>query len=658
MRPLRYLRSAVPVLFATAATIAVIPAATASADVTGTVITSPANNAVVDTPNIIDFLPETTTPLTGTATVDGPEGNFVDIYMVSGFIYAGPGGSVIQVGGPIEVAADGSFSAEFPTPPLNSRLVAMPASEGEGAQAAAAAAVGDPNSPFKSTLVLGGGFQASLYEAPLDKLRSIAVRGQQRGFFMVGPTSFPEYGLEDFGGLFGGPFGANGIEPGMTFLGTGSLWSHYNYSRGPVMVDGVRGYLRDQIPVPSEDPLTDPTVTRTVDTTTGGQTVVQTQSIYVAANQDEDPDAVPLEDGYRPSGLELVRTVVQDHDGAQATVKDVYRSTDGKAHQIDLLYAEGLGLPFDGGIYGGGCGPFCPEAVSSGAPGSPRSIVNALEQTTNEPEPEFTLEPPTFRIPWESGNTWGTRAQADPLSAPPGERSTVFTRIPFSFLALLTSGGDEPAFVPSYGAITFGTRPSGGVFLVDPMLFGALWQGRSSQFVAHFVRDIPAGGSTPITQVYSQGLTENAVKDLAAEAERALTPATPPGPPAETPKPPPVPLPTRRVTPRSLSASATPKQDLTGPRRFRFTGKLTLPAGASAAGCRAGGTVSVQVHAGRNTISTRRVRLDSKCRYTVRVTFKSVKRFGKHKRLKVTTRWTGNSAIAGRKAKTISVRVR
>lgn len=665
---------------ATVSAIALLPTAPASAAVTATKITSPAANTVIDN---TDVLHPSTLTVTGTATVDGqtPEDDQVALYAYAPLL----GGGVLgyqQASDPVTVGADGRFTAELEGPlPTNVLLLAAPYDGSDGP------ALGEEG-PFAPNLLLGGFYNPGVYDSPIDGLRFQSFRGQRRGSFLLGPAGatalgsgggigLPGLGSFDLGAVTGGPTGDRGVEIDPVFLGSSSLWAHYNDSRGTVTVDGKRGYLRDQIflPTSGQDSLPAPVTTRTLDPATGGQTVVQTQPVYRAADASDYPDDEVLEHGYVPSGLELQRTIVQDHDGQQATVTDVYRSTDGQAHKLDVLYSEGFGLPFDGRVDGGGCSPLsCPplgRAVAKAAanPSSLRDRVQDL--VAREPEPEFDPQEfyealaPKFRIPWETGASWERKAQSDPLSTPPAGASTVYTRFPALFSLLSGGMGGEPPSPDDiksvYGAITFGSRPDGGVFVVDP-LFGSMFR-TSSQFVARFVRDVPADGSTPITQVYSQSRDTAEVEALAADAERRLTPAPPADPPKVAPPvaaPPAarVPVPTRRVAPKRLTLKTTPNRDLTGARRFRFTGQLSLPKGSSAALCRKGGVVSVQVHAGRNTISTRRVRLDKRCRYDVRVSFGSTKRFGKSKRLTISARWGGNSALGGVSAKSARIRVR
>ena len=105
-----------------------------------------------------------------------------------------------------------------------------------------------------------------------------------------------------------------------------------------------------------------------------------------------------------------------------------------------------------------------------------------------------------------------------------------------------------------------------------------------------------------------------------------------------------------------LHVTVSPRRDRRRPFRFRTRGRLLRPAGVSAAaGCR--GTVTVQVKAGRRTISARRARVGRACRFSSRVTFRRAARLGRG-RLKFVVRFSGNRAVAPGSARTLRVRAR
>lgn len=110
-----------------------------------------------------------------------------------------------------------------------------------------------------------------------------------------------------------------------------------------------------------------------------------------------------------------------------------------------------------------------------------------------------------------------------------------------------------------------------------------------------------------------------------------------------------------KVNPRSFTASTKPRRDAKRPHTFTTRGRLGLPNGVNRSqGCR--GRVSVQVKAGRKTISTRRTSVRRTCTYTSRVTFKNNKRFTKSGVLTVRARFLGNDVLRRKSARAHRVR--
>ena len=104
-----------------------------------------------------------------------------------------------------------------------------------------------------------------------------------------------------------------------------------------------------------------------------------------------------------------------------------------------------------------------------------------------------------------------------------------------------------------------------------------------------------------------------------------------------------------------LSARTTPGRDRRAPYRFTTTGRLTLPAGVTAAqACR--GTVTVQIKAGRKTVSSRRVKLRPDCTYRSRVTFRNPQRL-RPRTLRRIVRFGGNSVVNATRATRQTLRV-
>jgi len=93
------------------------------------------------------------------------------------------------------------------------------------------------------------------------------------------------------------------------------------------------------------------------------------------------------------------------------------------------------------------------------------------------------------------------------------------------------------------------------------------------------------------------------------------------------------------------------------PYRFTTSGTVIPPAGVSpTAACR--GVVTVQVKAGRSTISTRRARVSPACAFRSQVSFRGRRRFRGRRALRFFVRFDGNAVLARRRAAPRSVSVR
>ena len=124
-----------------------------------------------------------------------------------------------------------------------------------------------------------------------------------------------------------------------------------------------------------------------------------------------------------------------------------------------------------------------------------------------------------------------------------------------------------------------------------------------------------------------------------------------------------------RSLPKRVTSTTTPARDRFAPFRFTTRGVITpadlqCPANATSTyncvpirrvdACT--GKVAVRFKQGSKTISTRRVNVNSQCRFTSRVTFQR-SRFGALPvRLKVSVRFLGNNVLLPRSATTRTVR--
>ncbi|MDO9410937.1 DUF4394 domain-containing protein [Patulibacter sp.] len=129
------------------------------------------------------------------------------------------------------------------------------------------------------------------------------------------------------------------------------------------------------------------------------------------------------------------------------------------------------------------------------------------------------------------------------------------------------------------------------------------------------------------------------------------TPTTP-----TTPATPTTPTAAARINLRKVNAKAKRKG-----RKFTTTGSLSFRRTYTSAEKRkfcAKGTVSIQVRAGKRTISTRRVTLKSNCTFSSSVTFSSTRRFAGRSKLSFAVKFNGTAFVLPRRASTFSVKTR
>lgn len=607
--------------------LAVLPAA-ASADVTGATVTAPSTGTFFETPAYDVEDPAAVFTVAGTASVvPGDERDAVTVWAetrLSGV----PQYAEVAWNVPVE---DGRFAVPvrgYELPTASARLFVLPVD---------ASPYDDAAIPQGGPIVHGGGEFVDRDEDGQVRSFEGAQRSQTAGAAATGTVGAGGRGPLRAVASRAPSFGyAGGITAGATtdgndmhgvFLGSSTLVSGFSPARGALTVDGRTAWPRDGVTwssrddewlerdaAPDEGLTPEQLEPVRVDRKVGsdwGQTVVERQRVYASADPDDGGYSEP--ERLVDTGIELVRTVVQDHEGRRITVRDEYRATDGRDHQVDAMYAMGVVSP-----------------GYSSRRGAARAAADAPDV-------------PAFRVPWEtSGDRFAPRAMLQPLGAPRDDVASIYSRVP-----ALVADSDEVRGAPAYGAITFGTRVDGGLFLPG---YASTGYDASSAFLARFVRDVPAGGAITIPVVYSTGTTQGEVEAAAAQVERELTPATPAAPPQAPVQDRavvavPVPRPVLRVLPRSLSLRPTLKRLRRGGVQVRVRGTLSLPAGTPAAVCVKGGTVALQIQAGKRTLSVRRVRLAKDCSYDVRVRFASARRFGKAKRLTVSARWNGNAAV-------------
>ncbi|HST43037.1 MAG TPA: hypothetical protein VLK58_26160, partial [Conexibacter sp.] len=256
-------------------------------------------------------------------------------------------------------------------------------------------------------------------------------------------------------------------------------------------------------------------------------------------------DPVPTEDGgdsyldpascaaFVPTGVRFDRSYAPlDDSGRSWRVTDVVHSVDGRAHTLDLAYANHPG----------------------------------------------NLEEPRIAVPWAAQP--GFRPWSDsfgPLGAPPSLPATIYTQ----YNATRPVGFQNPV-----GALTVGAGFVGAELAVSD---------RGTVITTRYRRTVPANGAVTIEQTATAALDEGEARARAAEAERVMVeppaPPTPeppaPNPPTPTPPAPPAPTPPAGDTSRPLLSQLT--RTKTGFRvRLSEPARITITIARRDAGRRAG----------------------------------------------------------------------
>jgi hypothetical protein len=160
------------------------------------------------------------------------------------------------------------------------------------------------------------------------------------------------------------------------------------------------------------------------------------------------------------SGVQLERDITTSDGGRVVTMTDTWSSTDGKAHTVDLLYDDAIGL------FG-----------------------------LNNGERGYQFPGQTTFTQYGAGNT---------LPGP--------SNVPGSILVRTDIAADDGDPSQATGAITFGRAPSGFAFTAN------------NDFEEHNLVLVPAGGSASLSYIYSVGYSVADVSALALAAQDRFEP--------------------------------------------------------------------------------------------------------------------------------------
>lgn len=501
----------------------------AHAVVTTTTVTSPAPETIFDAQlySVIgEGRQEMTVAGVAPGAADGEEVKLVCTYTLNGVLYA----NAVYADGPV-IVEDGAFSVRTSSvPSLPCRLRAVPEDFDDESMLPESTDL----SAWSGPRLIGGGFGLSEIDDPGSPLHGSQVYATQRGQ-AKGLVFATGSGLGGGGGIGGGfgigggivltallddtyyrpLFGPSGF---LTSFGIGigggeDDEGEFGLGQFGLIVDG-----RAAVSVPHVGGEPSKVLARRFDPQTADQTIVERVPVSLLVL-----DSAGGFEGLEPSGIALIRTLQQDREGRRVTLGDEFVSTDGAGHRVEARYLQALYSTLVG----------------------------------EEDDDSSIQEPPSYRIPWATGDAYvqpATGAEYGPAPAGPTTIWVHGARQDFSSIGgdpdVRARRADGDLLPRAEGAYRFASAPSSVRFMQNGM------------FVASFVRDVAAGASARVDQTFLQDLTQDGLDDL----------ATPPAPPATPPAPPIVtntPLPTQ---PPVLPAMPTQKNPL--PRLAKSTGKI------------------------------------------------------------------------------------
>jgi hypothetical protein len=165
------------------------------------------------------------------------------------------------------------------------------------------------------------------------------------------------------------------------------------------------------------------------------------------------------------AGVTDTRTITQNQNGLAAWVTDVFSSTDGKSHSLDLLWANN-------------------QHFHLSSQGDSKQVA--------------------YEFPKQTG--FSTHALHDSISLPNSAPATIFVKM---------NGAADGDTATGQGAIVY-DRPA------TKVVFNTV-ESYDSQFTLHQKAKVPAGGSTRFRFAYVHGYRAADVKALATAATRAFT---------------------------------------------------------------------------------------------------------------------------------------
>ena len=626
-----------------AVTAIALMATPASAAVTTTTITSPADNTNYEYDSTT--ADPSTQKFTVTGTSDGADGDVVEIRCYNGTSY--------NTGAVATVAAGGTFSTEVPLNNLaDTACILRAVPQGASPDQAGLAA-------FTGPRVATGGWY-------VDRIGGGANTGTPYDYYASRPTStaYADYlsysacGL-DYMWLYG-PNMERGHE---LFYCNAYPWYRFNDARGGLQIDGKTAYdAYSAQRVDSSLPgFPTPTFSRSVDFITGNLTITERQPLVRCA---PDSEYNNTGDGactsFESVGVTVERTITQTNGGKRSQISDDYVSADGAAHTVDVVYEQDFQdkccddtfvahFPWESADYK----PYDDFDVVGPAPSSPATMY--LKASREEAEGiDNPVGAITFNTSPNSFVWYGDDGGYDRFIRPVPAGGRVNITHVFSLEASTAAARAEAARTEdAFGTPSVAITSPGNGANVESQPITVTGTATDNGGVAELKVNgqtvaVGANGawSTQVTLAEGANTITAVAKDAAGNVSQAQVVVGYKKPAVVVPA---------RIKPKSLTLKLKPKRDRTAPYAFTATGKLTLPAGASPAAC-ASARASIQSKVGSKTISTRRGKVSKTCTFKIKVSFKKRARLGKTGVVKVTPRFLGNALVAPKKGKAVTFR--
>jgi hypothetical protein len=196
----------------------------------------------------------------------------------------------------------------------------------------------------------------------------------------------------------------------------------------------------------------------------GNVTITETDPLFRCNGTDSYPPTQTSCTSYKSTGVEAHRTIVQSASGHVVSITDSYKSTNGRAHKIDLLYENDQCL-------GPGTGSPC-----SGS---------------------------TVGYRFAGHHSYAAHTLGDVVHVPHGV-GTVYMKV---------LGAPDGDHATGQGAITYAQAPTKIVFISS---------GSISELTMHYAAKVPAKGTVTYRFAYATAYTSAQVHHYAAAAQRAL----------------------------------------------------------------------------------------------------------------------------------------